>query len=127
MWPRQEECERSGACGLEELDGVAVRVFDLDLPASGAGLHLVAEGNSGCLELLDGGGKIFDLEEDSVPAAGLLRAAVRHGGEPEAPGPLRISLRLPMETWPNAGRNCRSSLKASCLVWNATERLTYRT
>ena len=36
--------------------------------------------------------------------------------DPEAPGPLKMSFKGPNETWPNAGRCCRSSWKPSRFV-----------
>jgi len=38
------------------------------------------------------------------------------GRDPEAPGPLRTSFRLPTDTWANAGKCCWSSLNPSCWV-----------
>jgi hypothetical protein len=81
---------RSG--GLEEFDRVAAGVFDQDLFAAGTGDDVVAEGDTGPAEFLDGGRKIGNLEDEAVPTAGSGWGAVGHratGGtgwaaEPEA-------------------------------------------
>ena len=60
------------ARGLEQLDRIAVGVFDLDLPSARADLHLIAKARSTFSELRDVGGKIIHVEDHAIPAAGLL-------------------------------------------------------
>src|SRR5262249_9046714 len=62
---------------LKELDRIAVGVFDLDLPAARAGLHLVAEAQSRLFQRRDAPRQIRNLQHHTIPAAGLLTATVR--------------------------------------------------
>src|SRR5262245_24756709 len=62
----------TSASRLEELDGIPVRIFDLNLSTSRAGLHLVAEPKSRVLQFSDEPRQIGDLQDDPVPAAALL-------------------------------------------------------
>src|SRR5215468_1153579 len=63
---------------LEQLDGVAVGVFQLDLLAAGTLLDLVPEAETGLLQRLDAGRQVIDFEDDPVPPARLLLAAIGH-------------------------------------------------
>jgi len=51
--PRRPHALCSATIGLEQLDGIAVRVFDLNLFATGPLLHRVAETSAACRELGD--------------------------------------------------------------------------
>ena len=67
----------SVASRLEELDGISVRILDLDLAPRGTALHLVAKAQSDLLQLRDEAGKIGHLQHHPIPAARLLRLSVR--------------------------------------------------
>src|SRR5262249_6629179 len=66
------------ASRFEELDGISVRILDLDLPTTRTGFHLVAKLKSGLLQFRDQIWQIGDLQDDPIPAARLLRFTVRH-------------------------------------------------
>jgi len=89
---------------FEQLDGIAVRVFQQDLLAAGANFHLIAKMEPRLLESFDAGRKVSHLQYHAVPSARFLMLSTGHGRDPDAPGPLRISFRLPFDTWANAGR-----------------------
>jgi len=80
-----------------ERSGVAVRVFQLDLLAAGALLDLVAGAETGLLHRLDVCRQVIDLEDDPVPPARLLLAAIGQGpgprtlraAQPESGAPVR--------------------------------------
>src|SRR6266566_9724264 len=90
------ECYRPGRCpclparlrwplvvggqGLEQLDQVTGGILDQDLPDAHAGDDVVAEMCALAAQFLDGGGQVFDLQGDPVPAARLGQRAVRHRG-----------------------------------------------
>ena len=63
---------------LEQLDGVAVGILDLDLLAARSRLHVVPKMEAGLLQGLDERRKIVDPKHDAVPSAGFLLLAVRH-------------------------------------------------
>jgi hypothetical protein len=65
------------AIGFEELDGIPVWILDLDLPSSRTGLHLVAKPQSSLLQFGDEPRQIGNVQDDPIPAARLLRLAVR--------------------------------------------------
>src|SRR5688500_17204020 len=67
-----------------ELERVAVGIFDLDLGAARTGFDLVAETHAGGAKFFDLRLEIGDEEDDAVPAAGLLFAAVGHGARARA-------------------------------------------
>src|SRR5262245_6970744 len=62
---------------LKQLDGIAVRIFNLNLTPSRASLHLVAEALAVARERVDAARKVRDSQHDAVPAAGLLTLTVR--------------------------------------------------
>src|SRR5262245_6531066 len=64
--------------GLEQLDRIAVRVFDLNLASARTGFHLVAEAEAAALERGDAAWKVRDFQDDAVPPAGLLTLTVWH-------------------------------------------------
>src|SRR5262245_41126477 len=82
---------------LEQLDGVAVGILQLNLFAAGTLLDLVAEAETGLLHRLDERRQVIDFEDDPVPPARLLLAAVRQwprprtlrAAEPEGEAPVR--------------------------------------
>src|SRR5688500_2216282 len=63
--------------GLEELDGIAVGIFDLDLFAPGTALHLVPKAMSGFFQRLNERREIADPQHDPVRSARLLLLTVR--------------------------------------------------
>jgi hypothetical protein len=65
---------------LEQLDRIARRVLEQDLPDAHAGDELVAEAGALGTQLVDGGGKARDLQGDPVPASGFRQRAVGHRG-----------------------------------------------
>src|SRR5437868_12731795 len=64
--------------GLEQLDGVSVWIFELDLLAGRPALHLVAKAKTGGLQPCNPSGKIGDFQDDAVPSARLLKTAIGH-------------------------------------------------
>src|SRR5262245_46893481 len=70
---------------LEQLDGVTVGVFQLDLLAAGTLLDLVAEAETGLLQGFDARRQVINLEDDPVPPARLLFAAVGQRARPRTP------------------------------------------
>src|SRR5262245_20978227 len=84
---------------LEQLHRVAVGVFELDLLAAGTLLDLVPEAKAGLLHRLDSCRQVIHFEDDPVPPARLLLAAVGHrasagtlrAAEPEGEVPVRDS------------------------------------
>jgi hypothetical protein len=65
--------------GLEQLDRIAVGIFQLDLFAARANLQLIAKMQAGLPEGIDTSRKIAHLKNNSIPAAWLLATTVRHG------------------------------------------------
>jgi hypothetical protein len=57
---------------LEQFDGIAIGIFDLNLSASGTGLHVIAKRHAGVLERVDLRRQIRDAEDHSIPSARLL-------------------------------------------------------
>src|SRR5712691_11416021 len=76
---RRGGARRECSGGLEQLDRIAGRIVDEDLPSAPPGHDLAAEPAAGALQPRDGGRQVVELELDSIPAArhGLL--AVGHG------------------------------------------------
>src|ERR1044072_4114062 len=73
--------------GLEQLDGISVRVLDLDLLAAGSGLHVVAEAQALLRQGADERRQVGHAQNEAVPSARLLPLSVRHGsgtGRPRA-------------------------------------------
>ena len=99
---------------LEQFNGIAVRIFHLNLFAAGSDLHLIAKAHAWFSSALMRGATP-SLQGPPGSSPGLLWPPSGIGREPDAPGPLRISLRGPIETCPNAGRFCWSKLRPS--VW----------
>ena len=55
--------------GLEELDRVAIRIEQLDLPAARPDLHVISEREAGAPQLGDSRGKIVHTEYDAIRPA----------------------------------------------------------
>jgi hypothetical protein len=65
-------------CWLEQLDGVAVGIVDLDLFSAGPRFHVVSETETGGFQGLDQRREILDAKHDSIPTAGLLLLSIGH-------------------------------------------------
>src|SRR5437867_386862 len=63
---------------LEELDWIAVGIFDLDLSAEGTSLHLIAKLPPRVLQRVDLGRQIRHAQDHSIPSARLLGFAAGH-------------------------------------------------
>jgi hypothetical protein len=63
---------------LEELDWIAVGIFDLDLSADGTSLHLIAKLHARVLQRVDLRRQIRHAQDDSIPSARLLGLAAGH-------------------------------------------------
>src|SRR5262245_47605322 len=74
-WLRQAALSRLR--WFEQLDRVAVRVFNLDLPSAGTGFHLVSKAQPRALEGVDASRKVRHFEHDAVPSTRLLRLTIR--------------------------------------------------
>ena len=93
---------RSRACRLEQLDRIPVGILDLDLPAAGAGFHLVAKMQSGLLQFSDERREVSDPQNDTVPTA--------------------WHLLLSVGQWPRAGRARAAEENLRAAKGNAGER-----
>src|SRR5215471_5616009 len=71
---------------LEQLDRIAVGIFQLDLFATGAYFHLIAKMKPSDLQRLNPPRKIGNLEDHPVPTAGLLLATIWHWPGTRSPG-----------------------------------------
>jgi hypothetical protein len=58
--------------GLEQLDWIAIRIFDVDLPAAGTDFHVIAKMNPGRFQRAGERREICHAEDDAVPPAGRL-------------------------------------------------------
>ena len=65
-----------------QLDRVAIRIVDQDLPAARPGLDRVAKMRMRPLECGDRGVEIIDVQHDAIPAARLLLRRRASGGHP---------------------------------------------
>src|SRR5688572_24320557 len=63
---------------LEQLDGIAVGILDLNLLAARTSLHVVSKIQASFLQGIDEPGKIADPKHDTIPSARFLLLAVRH-------------------------------------------------
>src|SRR5206468_11432812 len=62
----------------EQLERLAVTIFQLNLLTAWSRLHFIAEMQSRALQGLDPGRKVRHLENHTIPAARFLRVAIRH-------------------------------------------------
>jgi hypothetical protein len=79
--PPVAECDASGSRlsgWLEQLDGIAIGILDLDLLAARTGLHVVPDVEAGLLQGLDECWQIRHPKHDTIPSAGFLLLTVRH-------------------------------------------------
>src|SRR5262249_3411117 len=79
---------------FEQLDRVAVRIFNRNLAFAGTGLHLVSKAEAGALERGDTALEIRDAQHDAVPAAGLLTFTVRHRTRARCSGAAQQNVRI---------------------------------
>src|SRR5262249_30821278 len=85
----------AASSGLVQLDRVPVGIFDQNLAAAGAALHLIAERYGGPRERVDLGTEVIHVEHDPVPTTWLLPATVRHGARARRPGPAQYQPEAP--------------------------------
>src|SRR5687767_12946340 len=63
---------------LEQLDGIAVGILQLDLFTGWTDLHLVAKTQAHLLQVVDAGQEILDAQDHAIPPAGFLALATGH-------------------------------------------------
>src|SRR5262249_46243988 len=68
----------SGASRLEQLDGIAIRIFNLNLFPARALLHFISEAKACRFKLSNAPAQIIHLKQHAVPVAGLLMPAIGH-------------------------------------------------
>jgi hypothetical protein len=66
------------ACRLEELDRVAVGIFELNLSTTRAGFHRITERQPRFLEPLNLTSDVSHTQHDAIPSAGFLTPPVGH-------------------------------------------------
>ena len=72
-------CAASGlSARLEQLDGVAVGVFQLNLLAGRTSFHFIPKMEACFLEGFNSARKVSHPQDHSVPATGLLVTTIRH-------------------------------------------------
>src|SRR6267142_2180712 len=76
------------ASRFEQLDRIAVGIFQLDLFAARAYFNLIAKMKPSLLQRFNPRRKIGNLEDHPVPAAGLLLATIWHWPGTRSPGVL---------------------------------------
>jgi hypothetical protein len=54
---------------LEEFDRISVRIVQLDLPAAGTSLHLIAKPHSRVFQDIDHAQKVAHSQNDAVPSS----------------------------------------------------------
>jgi len=73
------------ACRLEQLDRIAIWIFNLNLFAARADLHLISKTQTRLFQLSDARRQVLHLQENAVPSAGLLLTAVGQWTGPRRP------------------------------------------
>jgi len=76
----------SVASRLEQLNRVAVGIFNLNLFAAGAYLHLISKTQTRLFQVRNECRQILHLKEHTVPSAGLLMTAILDWSGPRCPG-----------------------------------------
>ena len=89
-WQPAPDVPLNGALA-QQLDRIALGIFDLDLVAAGAHLHLVPDTHTSLRQASDQPSQVLHFKEHAVPPARLLLPAVRHRSGPGCPGPLKIT------------------------------------
>src|SRR5690242_12395085 len=92
--------------GLEQLSGVAVRVFELNLPARRTRFHFIPKPQARLLQRFDPRRKIGYPKHDPVPSPGFLTMTVRHQARTRRSGPAEKDL----EVFDRDGRELRQLL-----------------
>ena len=77
--------DSSMASRLEQLNRIAVGIFNLDLFATGADLDFISKTQTRLFQLRNARRQILDLKEHTVPSAGLLLTAIAHWSRPRCP------------------------------------------
>src|SRR5258705_8373705 len=81
----QVGCDSSMASRLEQLNRIAVGIFNLNLFATGADLDFISKTQTRLFQLRNARRQILDLKEHTVPSAGLLLTAIAHWSRPRCP------------------------------------------
>ena len=76
----------SMASRLEQLNRIAVGIFNLNLFAAGADLHFISKTQTRLFQLSNACRQILHLKEHTVPSAGLLMTAILDRSGPRCPG-----------------------------------------
>src|SRR5687768_7723718 len=63
---------------LKQFDWVAVRIFQLDLLSARTRLHFISEVKTGLFQAFNPSRQVINLQNHSVPSAGLLLSTVGH-------------------------------------------------
>src|SRR5688500_11654548 len=92
---------------LEELDRIAVGIFQLDLPAARPDLHLVAETEARFLQRPDLRREVRDLQHYPIPATGFLLPPIGQRTRSRRPRPAQQDL----EIADRDARECRQLLR----------------
>ena len=77
--------DSSMASRLEQLNRIAVGIFNLNLFATGADLDFISKTRTRLFQLRNARRQILDLKEHTVPSAGLLLTAIAHWSRPRCP------------------------------------------
>src|SRR5437762_12481151 len=83
------------ASRFEQLDRIAVGIFQLDLFAARAYFHLIAKMKPSVLQRLNPRRKIANMEDHPVPAAGFLLATIWHWPGTRSPGTAENEFEIP--------------------------------
>src|SRR5215831_159637 len=79
-------CDSSMASWLEQLNRIAVGIFDLNLLPTGAGFHFISKTPARLFQISNARRQILHLKQHAVPSAGFLLAAVGHGPRSRSSG-----------------------------------------
>jgi hypothetical protein len=116
---------------FKKLDRISVRLFDLNLPTTGASFHLVAEAKPRLPQRGHEGWGICPFNTSRFQPADACCCPSGIGREPDAPGPLSRICASPSDTLSNAESCWGFTVKPRCRAQKATVRATsftwYRT
>src|SRR5262245_8710553 len=79
-------CDSSMASRFEELNRIAVGIFDLNLLPTGAGLHFISKTHACLFQISNARRQILHLKHHAVPSARLLLTAIGHGSRSRRSG-----------------------------------------
>src|SRR5262245_4142451 len=71
-------CDSSMASRFEQLNRIAVGIFDLNLLPTGAGFHFISKTHACLVQISNARRQILHLKHHAVPSAGFLLTAVGH-------------------------------------------------